>query len=72
MSFDNLEKKYRGMTADEIIMQLEDQYKHDADALEDIARAKQNIAYIKRQQDYKGQTPKQCALELAGNLSYWG
>ena len=72
MSVESLENKYRGMTADEIILQLEDQYKNDADALEDIARAKRNIAYIKRQQDYKGQTPKQCALELAGNLLYWG
>ena len=63
--------KFDGMTADEIILHLENQYKDDTEALEAMERAKNNIAYIKSQKDYKGQTPKQCALECAGNLSYW-
>lgn len=63
--------KFDGMTANEIISHLEEQYKDDPDALEDIERAKKNIAYIKSQKDYDGQTPKQCALSLAGELMYW-
>ena len=71
MTIEELERKYNDMTADEIISQLKDQYKENAEALEDIERAKKNIDYIKKQKDYKGQTPKQCALELAGSLLYW-
>ena len=63
--------RFDDMTANEIISQLEKDYKDDHDALEEIERAKKNIEYIKSQKDYKGQTPKQCALELAGNLAYW-
>lgn len=63
--------KFDRMTADEIISRLENEYKDDAEAIESIERAKKNIAYIRSQKDYEGQTPKQCALELAGNLSYW-
>lgn len=63
--------RFDDMTANEIISQLEKEYKDDLDALEDIERAKKNIEYIKSQKDYKGQTPKQHALELAGNLAYW-
>ena len=64
-------KDLEHLTADEIISQLEEQYKDDEEAIESIERAKINIAYIRSQKDYKGQTPKECALELAGNLSYW-
>lgn len=71
MTTKGFESKFEGMTADEIISQLEKQYKDDADAIEDIERTKKNIAYIKKQKGYKGQTPKQCAIELAGNLAYW-
>lgn len=71
MQIQDLERKYRNMTANEIISQLEQEYKDDTDALEKISRAKQNIEYIKAQKDYKGQTPKQCALSLAGELLYW-
>ena len=71
MTIEELERKYESMTASEIISQLKEEYKENAEALEDIERAKKNIAYIKKQKDYKGQTPKQCALELAGNLLFW-
>lgn len=70
MSFEAL-KEFSGMTADEIIKRLESEYAADSDALEEIERTKQNIAYIRTQTDYKGQTPRQCALSLAGNLLYW-
>ena len=60
-----------GMTADEIILLLEKRYKDDPDAMEEIERTKKNIAYIESQKDYKGQTPKQCALSLAGSLLFW-
>lgn len=71
MTIEEFDRKYENMTADEIISSLENQYKENVDVLEDIERAKQNIDYIKKQKDYKGQTPKQCALELAGSLEYW-
>jgi hypothetical protein len=71
MSSDNLFRKYQGLTADEIISQLENQYKDDEEALESIERAKTDIAYIRAQKDYDGQTPKQKALECAGTLDYW-
>lgn len=71
MSQDDILKEFNGMTADGIISHLENQYKDDTEALEAIERAKKNIAYIKSQKDYKGQTPKQCALECAGSLLYW-
>ena len=41
------------------------------DALEEIERAKKNIEYIESQKDYKGQSPWQCAVSLAGMLEYW-
>lgn len=63
--------KFDDMTANEIISHLKEQYKDDTEALEVIERTEKNIAYIKSQKDYKGQTPKQCALECAGNLLYW-
>ena len=59
------------MNADEIIERLEQEYKDDEDALEDIDRAKKNIAYIRKQKGYAEQTPKQHALELANTLIYW-
>ncbi len=71
MRLDEFDRKFKGKTADEIISILEEQYKGDTDALEDIERAKKNIEYIKQQKEYKGQTPRQCALELAGTLEYW-
>lgn len=64
-------EKLQKLSADEIIAALEKQYKDDPEALEDIERTKQNIAYIRGQENYKGQTPEQCALSLAGNLLYW-
>lgn len=63
--------KFSGMTANEIISHLEEKYKDDAEALEVIERGKANIAYIKSQKNYDGQTPKQYALELAGHILYW-
>lgn len=66
----NYEKLSR-LTAAEIIEQLEKQYKGNEEAIEAIEQAKTNIAYIESQKNYKGQTPKQYALELAGNLAYW-
>lgn len=63
--------EYGELTADEIIARLEERYKDDEEALEDIARAKADIAYIKKQKKYDGQTPKQRALGLAGTLAYW-
>lgn len=71
MSSDNLFRKYQGLTADEIISQLENQYKDNEEALESIERAKTDIAYIRAQKDYNGQTPEQKALECAGTLDYW-
>ena len=71
MTFDDFNQNLKGLTADEIISLLENQYKDDPDAMEAIERAKGDIAYIKSQKDYKGQTPEQCALSLAGNLYYW-
>lgn len=71
MTIEEFDRKYLHMTADEIILSLENQYQDNEEALEDIARAKLNIDYIKSQKDYKGQTPEQCALELAGSLEYW-
>lgn len=71
MSSDEFNRKYQSLTADEIISQLEKQYKEDEEALESIERAKTDIAYIKTQKDYDGQTPKQRALECAGTLDYW-
>ena len=71
MSFAEFSRKYQGMAADEIIESLESQYKDDTDAIEQIERTKQNIAYIRKQKNYKGQTPEQCALTLAGNLLQW-
>lgn len=65
------QSKYKDMTADEIIASLKDRYSDDAEALEEIARAEKNIAYIKHQTNYKGQTPWQCAVSLADNLDYW-
>ncbi len=65
-----IDKFYR-MTAEEIISRLAEEFKDDEEALESIERTKANIAYIESKKDYKGQTPKQCALELAGNLYYW-
>lgn len=59
------------MNADEIIERLEREYKDDEDALENIDSAKKNIAYIRKQKGYEGQTPKQHALELANTLIYW-
>lgn len=72
MTVDNFDRKYRGMTAEKIIEQLEKQYKKDDEAMEAIERAKKNIAYMRKKKDHKGQTPEQHALELAGNLLYWG
>ena len=71
MNIEEFAREYENMTADEIISQLEEKYIDDAEALEDIERAKINIEYIKSQKDYAGQTPRQCALELAANLLYW-
>lgn len=71
MSTEAFLKAFDGMTADEIIQRLESKYEADSDALEEIERTKQNIAYIRTQTDYKGQTPRQCAIALAGNLLYW-
>lgn len=71
MPTDKIIEQYKGLTAAEIIRQLEDKYKDDADAIEEIERTKKNIAYIASQKDYKGQTPEQCALSLAGSLEYW-
>ena len=63
--------KYRDMSADEIIADLKKRYSDDAKALEEIARAEKNIAYIKRRKNYSGQTPWQCAVSLADSLDYW-
>ena len=63
--------KYKDMSADEIIAFLRDRHSDNAEALEEIARAEKNIAYIKQQTNYKGQTPWQCAVSLADNLDYW-
>jgi hypothetical protein len=71
MNFADFEKQYENSTADEIIKQLENKYKDNADALEDIERAKSDIEYIRSQKNYQGQTPKQRALSLAGTLLYW-
>ena len=71
MPTDKITDKYKGLTVAEIIRQLEEEYKDDADAIEDIERAKKDIAYIESQKDYKGQTPEQRALWLAGHLEYW-
>lgn len=59
------------MSAKQIIERLEQDYKDDEDALEEIERAKKNIEYIESQRDYKGQSPWQCAVSLAGMLEYW-
>lgn len=59
------------MSATQIIERLEQDYKDDEDALEEIERAKKNIKYIESQKDYKGQSPWQCAVSLAGMLEYW-
>lgn len=71
MTVDEFDRKYQNMTADEIISQLEKEYENDSEALTVIERAKKNIEYIKKQKEYKGQTPKQCALSVAGELLYW-
>lgn len=71
MTVEELNRKYQNMTASEIISQLRKEYKQDSEALEVIERAEKNIEYIKKQKDYKGQTPKQCALSVAGELLYW-
>lgn len=71
MSYRTFEAKYKNLTAQEIIDDLEKRYSDDADAMEEIARAKKNIAYIENQKNYKGQTPWQFAVSLAGNLEYW-
>ena len=39
MQIQDLERKYRNMTANEIISQLEQEYKDDTDALEKISRS---------------------------------
>lgn len=59
------------MSATQIIERLEQDYKDDEDALEEIERAKKNIEYIESRKDYKGQSPWQCAVSLAGMLEYW-
>lgn len=59
------------MSATQIIERLEQDYKDDEDALEEIERAKKNIKYIESQKDFKGQSPWQCAVSLAGMLEYW-
>lgn len=59
------------MSATQIIERLEQDYKDDEDALEEIERAKKNIKYIESQKYYKGQSPWQCAVSLAGMLEYW-
>lgn len=58
------------LSADEIIKNLEEKYKDDADTLEEIERAKQNIEYIRSQKDYKGQTPEQFAKMFADSLDF--
>lgn len=65
------QSKYKDMSAAEIIASLKQRYSDDAEALEEIARAEKNIAYIKRRKNYEGQTPWQCAVSLADNLDYW-
>ena len=59
------------MSAKQIIERLEQDYKDDENALEEIERAKKNIKYIESQKDYKGQSPWQCAASLAGMLEFW-
>lgn len=59
-------------TVQEIIMQLNEKYKDDKEALEDIKRAEVDIKYIESQgHDYKGQTPKQRILTLEATLAMW-
>ena len=65
------QKEMGDMSAKQIIERLERDYKDDKDALEEIKRAKENIKYIENQKDYKGQSPWQCAVSLAGMLEYW-
>lgn len=62
---------YCKMNADEIILSLEEKYKNDEEALEIICRGKNDIAYIRSQKNYDGQTPEQYALSLAYHLAYW-
>ena len=66
------QKEVGDMTAKQIIERLEQDYKDDKDALEEIKRDKQNIKYIERQKDYEGQSPWQHAVSLAGMLDLWG
>lgn len=66
------QKEMGDMSAKQIIERLEQDYKDDKDALEEIKRAKQNIKYIESQKDYEGQSPWQHAVSLAGMLDLWG
>ena len=61
-------------TADEIIAELERKYKDNPDALDEIERAKETIAYIKekeKQGGYTGQPSLGHAEETRAILHDW-